>query len=120
MKVKLPFEPSWPAQIAAMAALEDHAYIDKTVESCHKGMKQMEMAFNEMNIKFILSAANFLTLVFNDAKEAESFNHAMLHKGIILRYLDGWGLPECVRVTIGTDEENEYLIESLSEILSNA
>ena len=73
-----------------------------------------------MNIKFILSAANFLTLVFNNAEEAESFNHAMLYKGIILRHLAGWGLPDCVRVTIGADEENEYLIECLPEILSNA
>ena len=120
LKVKLPFEPSWPAQIAAMAALEDHAYIEKTIKSCHQGMKQMEMVFNEMSIEYIPSAANFLTLVFNNAGEAESFNHAMLHKGIILRHLDGWGLPVCVRVTIGTDEENEYLIECLSEILSQA
>ena len=120
LKVKLPFEPSWPAQIAAMAALEDHAYIDSTVASCHRGMKQMEMVFNEMSIEYIPSAANFLTLLFNNAEEAESFNHAMLHKGIILRHLDGWGLPVCVRVTIGTDEENKYFIECLSEILSSA
>ena len=118
LKVKLPFEPSWPAQIAAMAALEDHAYIEKTVESCHRGKKQMEIAFNEMDLEFIPSAANFLTLVFNSTKEAESFYDTMLHKGIILRHLAGWGLPECVRVTIGTDEENEYLIECLSDMLS--
>jgi histidinol-phosphate aminotransferase len=118
LKVKLPFEPSWPAQIAAMAALEDHTYIEKTVESCHREKKKMEIAFNEMNIEHIPSAANFLTLVFNNEEEAESFNNAMLHKGIILRHLAGWGLPECVRVTIGTDEENEYLLECLSDILS--
>jgi len=118
LKVKLPFEPSWPAQIAAMAALEDHTYIEKTVESCHREKKKMEMAFNEMRIEYIPSAANFLTLVFNNQEEAESLNNAMLHKGIIIRHLAGWGLPECVRVTIGTDEENEYLLECLSDILS--
>jgi len=120
LKVKLPFEPSWPAQIAAMAALEDHAYIEKTVKSCHRGKKQMEIAFNDMNIEYIPSAANFITLVFNNFEEAESLNDSMLHKGIILRHLAGWGLPECVRVTIGTDEENEYLLECLSYILSQA
>ena len=78
----------------------------------------MEIAFNEMNIEYIPSAANFLTLVFNSTKEAESLNDTMFHKGIILRHLTGWGLPECVRVTIGTDEENEYLIECLLDILS--
>ena len=103
-----------------LAALEDHDYIKKIVKSCHSEMKQLELVFNEMSIENIPSAANFLTLVFNNVEEAESFNHAMLLKGIILRHLDGWGLPVCVRVTIGTDEENEYLIECLSEILSNA
>ena len=114
LKVKLPFEPSWPAQIAATAALEDYSYIKKTVEFCHRGMKQLEIVFKE---KSIPSAANFLTLVFNSIEEADSFNNAMLHKGIILRHLSGWGLPECVRVTIGSEEENEFLIECLSKIL---
>ena len=80
----------------------------------------MEIAFNEMNIEYIPSAANFITLVFKNIGEAESLNDSMLHKGIILRHLAGWGLPECVRVTIGTDEENEYLLECLSYILSQA
>ena len=70
-----------------------------------------------MSIEYLPSAANFLTIVFNNVEEAESFNNAMLHKGIILRHLFGWGLPDCVRVTIGTDEENKYLVERLSEIL---
>ena len=116
LKVKLPFEPSWPAQIAAKAALEDYVYIEKTVESCHSGMKQMELAFNEMRIEYIPSAANFLTLVFNNKEEAESFNNAMLHKGIILRHLKSWGLSNCIRITIGTKKENLYFLQQLSSI----
>ena len=120
LKVKLPFEPSWPAQIAAMAALEDNVYIEKTVESCHSGMKQMELAFNEMRIEYIPSAANFLTLVFNNEEEAESFNNAMLHKGIILRHLKSWGLSNCIRITIGTKEENLYFLQQLSSVLQKS
>ena len=74
--------------------------------------------FQEMNLEVIPSAANFLTLVFESEHEAESFNMAMLHRGVILRHLSGWGLPDCVRITVGTEEENEYLIECLSEVLS--
>jgi len=59
-------------------------------------------------------------LVFENEEEAESFNDNMLHKGIILRHLPGWGLPNCIRVTIGTEEENEYLIKCISKILSPA
>ena len=117
MKVKLPFEPSWPAQVAAMEALDDEKYIQSTVRNCHTGMRILETVFQEMEIEIIPSAANFITLTFNNGEEAIEFNESMLHNGIILRHLAGWGLPNCVRVTIGTEKENDYLIQSLSKIL---
>ena len=116
-KVKLPFEPSWPAQVAATAALDDSAHIESTITSCREGMENMEMVFKEMELDYIPSAANFLTLVFNNEEEAASFSDTMLHKGIILRHLRGWGHPECIRVTVGTEEENEYLIKCISKVL---
>ena len=112
-KVKLPFEPSWPGQVAAVAALDDTEFIRQTVVNCHKGMIQLEKVFQRVGIKTIPSAANFFTLVFPCANEAHSFNETMLKKGIILRHLPGWGLPNCVRVTIGTEEENTYFLESI-------
>ena len=119
-KVKLPFEPSWPAQIAAVAALDDEDYIQKTISNCHHWKEKLEQTFQKAEIKTIPSAANFITLVFENEEEAESFNDNMLHKGIILRHLPGWGLPNCIRVTIGTEEENEYLIKCISKVLSPA
>ena len=119
-KVKLPFEPSWPAQVAAVAALDDEDYIQKTISNCHHWKEKLEQTFQKAEIKTIPSAANFITLVFENEEEAESFNDNMLHKGIILRHLPGWGLPNCIRVTIGTEEENEYLIKCISKILSPA
>ena len=119
-KVKLPFEPSGPAQVAAVAALDDISYIQTTVDRCYEGKKILMEVFQEMNLEVIPSAANFLTLVFGSEQEAESFNKAMFHRGVILRHLSGWGLPDCVRITVGTEEENEYLIECLSEVLSQA
>ena len=118
MKVKLPFEPSWPAQVAAIAALDDASYIQNTVDLCHKEMKKLMMVFHELKIEVIPSSANFLTLVFEGVQEAESFNQSMLQRGIILRDLSGWGLPDCIRITVGLEEENEYLIECLSKALS--
>ena len=117
-KVKLPFEPSWTAQVAAAAALDDLAHIDSTITSCREGMESMEIVFKELELDYIPSAANFLTLVFDNEEEAASFCDTMLYKGIILRHLAGWGLPDCVRVSIGQESENEYLVSCLSEILS--
>ena len=78
----------------------------------------MEIVFKELELDYIPSAANFLTLVFNNEEEAASFSETILHKGIILRHLAGWGLPDCVRITIGKESENEFLVMCLSEILS--
>ena len=78
----------------------------------------MITVFNEMDLDMIESAANFITLVFDGEEEAFTFNENMLHQGVILRHLAGWGLSDCVRVTIGNDEENEYLIDSLSSMLA--
>jgi len=116
-KVKLPFEPSWPAQVASTAALDDSAHIENTIASCREGMENMEMVFKELELDYIPSSANFLTLVFENEEEAASFCDTMLHKGIILRHLRGWGHPECIRVTVGTEEENEYLIKCISKVL---
>ena len=116
-KVKLPFEPSWPAQVAATAALDDSAHIENTIASCREGMENMEIVFKELELDYIPSSANFLTLVFENEEEAASFCDTKLHKGIILRHLRGWGHPECIRVTVGTEEENEYLIKCISKVL---
>jgi len=76
------------------------------------------MVFKELELDYIPSAANFLTLVFDNEEEANLFCDTMLHKGIILRHLAGWGLADCVRVTIGKKSENEYLTSCLSDLLS--
>ena len=119
-KVKLPFEPSWPGQVAALAALDDEDYIQKTISNCHRGKEKLEQVFQKAEIKTIPSAANFITLVFSSAEKARLFNDKILHKGIILRHLPGWGLPHCIRLTIGTEEENEYLIKCISKVLCPA
>ena len=54
MKVKLPFEPSYPAQVAAMAALDDISYIQQTVDLCHNEMKRLMRVFQEMEIHLII------------------------------------------------------------------
>ena len=119
-KVKLPFEPSWHAQVAAVAALDDEDYIQKTISNCHHWKEKLEQTFQKAEIKTIPSAANFITLVFENEEAADIFNDNMLHKGIILRHLTGWGHPGCIRVTVGTKEESMYFLQQLATILQTA
>ena len=103
--------------MAAVAALDDLSYVQTTVDRCIEEMQRLIVAFQEINLEVIPSAANFLTLVFDSEEKAISFNKAMLRRGVILRHLSGWGLSSCIRVTVGTKEGNKYLIKCMSEIL---
>ena len=77
----------------------------------------MEKLFDKYKLDYIPSVANFLTLVFKNEKSAKLFYKSMLQRGVILRHLSGFGLPECVRVTTGTQEENTIFFDHISNIV---
>ena len=117
LKVKLPFEPAIPAQSAAIAALDDQQYLENTLTVNDKGMRQIIATFDMFELRYIPSVTNFVTLVFKDGIQAKEFTQKMLENGVILRHLIGFGLPECVRVTIGTVDENNFFIEKLNNTM---
>ena len=115
MKVKLPFEPSIPAQEAAMAAMDDLEHVEKTIDVNRIGFKHITKKLNELNIDFIPSVTNFITLIFESKNKSIQFTDFMLQNGIIVRHLESFGLSECVRVTIGTQEENNQYLNILKK-----
>ena len=118
MKVKLPFEPSIPAQEAALGAILDTNHLNKTLELNIDGMDYITKAFNDFNVSYIPSIANFVTIKFINPIQADKFVKLNLEKGIILRGLKSFGLPNCVRVSIGTMKENELFINNLKFIIN--
>ena len=114
LKVKLPFEPSRPAQAAALAALEDSSYLEQVLRLNDSGRAVLLDAFGALDIAVIPSATNFITLVLDSADVARLLCEAMLKRGVILRHLASFGRPSLVRVTVGLPTENEYLIEQLN------
>ena len=117
MKVKLPFEPSTPAQVAAIAALNDQDYLSRSLKLNEEGITGMKKSFDNYGLEYLPSVANFLTLVFKNEKAAKLFCNSMLRRGVILRHLSGFGLPECVRVTTGTKEENSIFFDHISHVI---
>ena len=117
MKVKLPFEPSIPAQVAAIAALDDKEHLEKSLAVNKEQMCRFEKVLENLRIPYISSSANFVTLKFNNEKEAMVFSDKFLNNGVILRHLSSFGLPECVRVTIGNESEMDYFINKLESIM---
>ena len=120
MKVKLPFEPSIPAQVAAIAALEDDGHIEKTLKITLEQKTKLEEMLKNLKIEYIPSAANFITLILKGEEEAEMLTRKFLENGIILRHLSSFGLPEAVRVTIGKESDMKCFSDNLKTILEHA
>lgn len=113
LKVKLPFEPSGLAQIAAIAALDDKEFVHRALELNARGLRTISGALREMNFDVVPSEANFVMVPLQSAEAASALSEALLQRGVIVRPLGAFGLPHCVRISTGTDEENQMLIEGV-------
>jgi histidinol-phosphate aminotransferase len=116
--VKLPFEPSTLAQAAGIAALEDSEFIARSLELNARGLAFLTQAFTELELDVVPSEANFLMIVRGSEADAEFLARELLKEGIIIRPLKGFGLPHCLRITVGKDDENEILAEAMRKVLS--
>lgn len=118
LKIKLPFEPSGVAAAAALGALEDREFLNASLANNTAGLQFLTKELRAMGIKAVSSAANFLMLVFPDGDQAQQIFQRLLKRGIIVRPLVATGLPNCLRVSVGTSEENTIFIETLQGVLS--
>ncbi len=119
MKVKLPFEPSLPAQYAAMGALDDDDFLHRTQEMVAAARNRLYRFLTEKEMQFVPSASNSVMMVFDTEAQAVFFTEEMLKKGVILRRLPGFGLANCVRVTVGIDTEMEHFEQAFEAIYEN-
>ncbi|MEE8437732.1 MAG: histidinol-phosphate transaminase [Candidatus Neomarinimicrobiota bacterium] len=113
LKVKVPFEPSFPAQVGGYAALDDTEFLERTLEINRQGMNFLYGELNDLGLKAIPSAANFITLSFESEARAGQITHSLLKKGVIVRHLLAFGWPECIRVSVGLAQENIRFIRAL-------
>ncbi len=117
MKVKVPFEPSLTAQAAGMAALDDEVFLAETLAVNEKGIVFLKQEFDALGIENVPSGANFITTVWESEDRASNLTQSLLEKGVIVRQLTGFGWPNCIRISVGLEAENQKCIESLKEIL---
>jgi len=115
-QIREPFNVNHYAQVGAIAALKDQAFVSDVVALNKKGMQQVIEAFQAFGIDYIPSSGNFVAAHFG--KQAAVINQKLLEKGVIVRPLGGYGLIETLRISIGTFEENQHFIDALSETLN--
>ena len=115
-RIRPPFNMNSAAQAAAVAALEDQAFLKTVVDSNTKERARLAAFFDELGLDQLPSQANFI-MVRVGPKAAE-INEAMLRRGVILRPLKSYGLPEYMRISVGSREENDIFMKAFREALS--
>jgi histidinol-phosphate aminotransferase len=98
-----------------MAALDDVEHIRKTRQNNFAGLKFFEQAFRNLKLEFIPSAANFILVRVGDGKKVFE---AMQQQGVIVRPMGGYQLPEWIRISVGTPQENERCLGVLKAVLN--
>ena len=118
-RIRQPFNVNSAAQAAAIAALNDIAFLQKSARLNADGYKQLTEAFDAMNLEYVRSYGNFvLVRVGNDDGAGARVNLELLKKGFIVRPVGNYGLPQWLRISIGLPEENAAFIDALKSVLS--
>lgn len=119
-RIRLPFNNNIPAQEAAVAALADTAHVEASRELVRAWRPRLTQAIRGFGFEVLPSAGNFVLVRFPDEKRSAKAADAFLHsKGIIVRPVGGYGLFDCLRITVGTDDQNRALIDALSEFAAS-
>jgi histidinol-phosphate aminotransferase len=114
-RVRQPFNVNSVALAAAVAALDDMEFVARSYAENLQGMRQLEDSAKRLGLDYIPSYGNFITI--RVGKAAEIYKR-LLRRGVIVRPVGGaYGLPEHLRVTIGTGQENERFLGALSASL---
>ncbi|WP_325176719.1 pyridoxal phosphate-dependent aminotransferase [Paenibacillus alkalitolerans] len=116
LQVKEPFNVNALAQLAAAAAIQDDEHVQASRRLVTEQRKKLYAKLQALGVGYTESMSNFILVELGP--DAELIYRKMMEKGVIVRYGGTWGLPNCVRVTVGTPEENDMLIEVMSEVLA--
>jgi histidinol-phosphate aminotransferase len=114
-RVRPAFNVNSLALTAARAALSDHEFIARTRQLNAEGMAQLTAGFEALDLKVVPSAANFLLVEFPTS--GAELNEQLLRQGVIVRPVGNYGLQNYLRITIGTQAQNERVLAALTGIL---
>jgi len=108
LKTKMPFNVNRLAQAGAAAALDDKDFLAKTFKNNAEGKKYLYAELDKLGLDYKKTEANFIYI--NMKKPADEIFLKMMSEGVIIRPLTSFGLPQMIRVSIGTKEQNEKLV----------
>ena len=118
-RVRNPFNVNTPAMKAGIAAIEDAAHVEVSVAHNTRWLGWLTQEIGKLGLKVTPSVANFVLIHFPETKgrtaaDADAF---LTKRGLILRRVAGYGLPNALRMTVGTEEANHLVVKALADFL---
>lgn len=113
-KIREPFNVNLLAQVAALAALEDAEHVQRSIHNNKTGLKYFSEALTEAKLPFVPSEGNFVLVQVGDGQRVFT---ELQKKGVIVRPMGGYQLPEWIRISVGTPAENSRCLSALSKVL---
>jgi histidinol-phosphate aminotransferase len=113
-RVRQPFNVNSVAQAAAVAAIHDTEFVQRTFELNQRGMKQIVSGLTKLGLEYIPSFGNFVSFKIKDAMR---MYRRLLESGVIVRPISNYAMPDYLRVSIGLESENEKFLSALQQIL---
>ena len=116
-RIRQPFNVNTLALRAAEAALGDSDHLENSRSENTSGLVQLAEGLDQLGLEQIPSVANFIA--FDCGRPAQEVYEALLREAVIVRPLGGYGMPNHLRVTVGTSPENERFLQGLKKVLTD-
>ncbi len=114
-RVRQPFNANMLAQVAARASLKDTEHVQRSRSVNAEGKIYLYEQFGRLGLEYVPSDTNFILV--HVPNEGQAFADALLQQGVIVRPMAGYKFPQSVRITIGTEKENERLVHAMTQVL---
>ena len=115
-RVRQPFNVNIPALAAAEAVLDDKEYLQRSVAVNLEGLAQLYAGLDQLGVEYIRSFGNFIAVDFK--RDAMPVYDALLRRGVIVRPVGIYNMPQHLRVSVGTKAENQRFLDALAEVLN--
>jgi histidinol-phosphate aminotransferase len=118
-RIRGPFNVNGPAMAAGIAAIQDEAHVARAVEHNERWLAWLTREIEALGLKVTPSVGNFLMIHFPQeaGKTAKDADALLTSRGLILRRIDAYGLPSCLRLTVGSEEANRLVVEALRDFM---
>lgn len=117
-RIRLPFSVSRAGEAAAVAALADQDFVRRSTLHFTTGRERLAASLRKLGLRTLPSAANFVTVSFQGARlSAEEALNSLTERGILVRGLRNYGMADCLRITVGRDDEIAAVEAALAELL---